>query len=83
MLTIAFDSPVPCFRGLGMPERHRIKQELGLNDRLKIFSDQLKAQASRAPPGPERDDLLKRARITDTAAHIDQWANSPGLKPPK
>lgn len=66
-----------------MSERRRIKQQLSLNDRLKIFTDQLKAQASRAEPGPERDALLKKARIADTAAHIDQWANSPGLQPPK
>lgn len=63
--------------------RRRIKHELSLNDRLKIFADQLKAQASRARPGPERDALLERARIADTAAHIDEWASSPGLQPPK
>lgn len=66
-----------------MSERRGIKHELSLNDRLRIFADQLNAQASRAPPGPERDALLKRARIAETAAHIDAWAKSPGLQPPK
>jgi hypothetical protein len=27
--------------------------------------------------------LLRRARQADTAAHLDEWANSPGLQPPK
>jgi hypothetical protein len=66
-----------------MQVRRRLKQALSLNDRLKIFSDQLKAQASRLRPGPEQDALFKRARIADTAAHIQKWANSPGLQPPK
>jgi hypothetical protein len=66
-----------------MQRRRRIKQTLSLNDRLKIFSDQLKAQASRLRPGPEQDALFKKARIAETASHIDEWANSPGLQPPK
>ena len=28
-------------------------------------------------------DSLKKARQADTAAHLDEWANSPGLMPPK
>ena len=66
-----------------MQVRRRFNQPLSLNDRLKIFAGQLKAQASRLQPGPEQDALLKRARIADTAAHINEWANSPGLQPPK
>jgi hypothetical protein len=27
--------------------------------------------------------LLKKARQADTAAHVDDWANSRGLRPPK
>jgi hypothetical protein len=66
-----------------MQVRRRLKQALSLNDRLKIFSDHLKAQASRLPPGPEQDALFKKARIAETASHIDEWANSPGLRPPR
>jgi hypothetical protein len=66
-----------------MAERRRFKQALSLNDRLKMFSDHLKSKADKLRPGPERDAVLKRARIADTAAHIDGWANSPGLQPPK
>ena len=66
-----------------MQERRRFKQTLSLNDRLKIFADQLKSAAAKLRPGPEQDALLKRARIADTAPHIDQWVNSPGLQPSK
>jgi hypothetical protein len=64
-------------------QRRRIKQTTSLKDRLASFAEELKAKASELRPGPERDDLLKRARQADTASHIDEWANSPGLQPPK
>jgi hypothetical protein len=66
-----------------MQRRRRFKQLLSLGDRLKLFSDHLKAEAAKLRPGPEQDALLKRARVADTASHIDEWANSPGLQPPK
>jgi cell division protein FtsB len=58
-----------------MQRRRRIKQTVSLNDRLATFAEQLKAKATELRPGPERDALLKRARIADTASHIDEWAN--------
>ena len=64
-------------------QRRRFKQTTSLSDRLKIFADELKAKASTLRPGPEQDAMLKRARLADTASHIDEWANSPGLQPPK
>ena len=64
-------------------QRLRFKQTVSLSDRLKTFADELKAKASELRPGPERDALLKRARQADTASHIDDWANSPGLQPPE
>ncbi len=63
-----------------MQQRRRTKQFLSLQDRLKLFSDQLKAKAAEVPPGPEQEALLKRARIADTASDINEWANS---QPPK
>ena len=66
-----------------MQLRRRVKQTLSLQDRLRLFSQRLKAEASKLRPGPEQDALLKRARVADTASHIDEWANSPGLRPPK
>jgi hypothetical protein len=64
-------------------QRRRFKQTISLKDRLASFTEELKAKASQVRPGPERDALLKRARQADTASHIEEWANSPGLQPPK
>lgn len=61
--------------------RRRLKSPLSLSDRLKLFSDQLKSEAAKLTPGPERDALLNRARLADTASHIDQWSS--GLRPPQ
>jgi hypothetical protein len=64
-------------------QRRRFKNTLTFPDRLKTFSKELKAKAAELRPGPEKDALLKRARLAETASHIDEWANSPGLQPPK
>jgi hypothetical protein len=45
-----------------MQNRRRFKRFLSLNDRLKIFADELKAKASQLRPGPEQEDLLRKAR---------------------
>jgi hypothetical protein len=66
-----------------MQSRRRSKRSLSLNDRLKMFADQLKSKAVKLRPGPERDALLKRARIADTTANLNDWMSSPGLQPPK
>jgi hypothetical protein len=64
-------------------QRRRFKNTLTFPDRLRLFADELKAKAAELRPGPEQDALLKRARLADTASHIDEWASSPGLQPPK
>ena len=64
-------------------QRRRIKQTVSLKDRLTSFAEELKAKASQLRPGPEQDALLKRARQADIASHIDEWASSPGLQPPR
>jgi hypothetical protein len=32
---------------------------------------------------PAKELLLRRARQAETASHINNWLNSPGLQPPK
>jgi hypothetical protein len=66
-----------------MPERRRFKQKISLQDRLAAFAKDVREKASPLPPGIEKDDLLRRARQADTASHLNEWANSPGLQPPK
>jgi hypothetical protein len=64
-------------------ERRRIKQTVSLKNRLAKFAHEVRAKASQLRPGPEQELLLKKARQADTAAHLDEWANSPGLQPPR
>ena len=66
-----------------MAEQRRAKQTRSFKDRLAVFAEEARGKASRLAPGAERDDLLKRARQADTAAHLDDWANSAGLRPPE
>ncbi len=65
-----------------MKKRRRFKQTTTLKERLAAFAEDVREQASTMPPGPEREDLLKRASRADTAAHIDDWVNSSGLQSP-
>jgi hypothetical protein len=35
------------------------------------------------PEAGESDELLKKLRQAEAAMHMDKWANSSGLQPPK
>ena len=63
--------------------RQRIKQTRSLEERMAEQASQLKEQASQMRPGPERDAVLRRARIAETGSHISDWLRSPGLQPPQ
>ena len=63
-------------------QRRRYKNTLTFPDRLSKEAERLRCEAETKPPGPERDDLLRRARQAETALHINEWISSPGLKPP-
>jgi len=65
-----------------MQRRRHLDQTRSLKDRLATFANEALDKASHLPPGPERDELLKRARRAETASHIDEWANSPALQQP-
>ena len=58
-------------------QRRHSKQTEPLQDRIVSFSWQIREKASRLPPGKERDDLLRKGRLADTASHLSDWANSP------
>lgn len=66
-----------------MAERSRDKQAASLKDRLTAFAEEARSKASQLRPGHEREDLLQKARQADTAAYLDEWVNSPGLRPPE
>ena len=58
------------------------KQTESLKDRLAAFAKDSREKAEQLS-GPEREALLTKARQADMAAHLDHWANSPELQPPK
>jgi hypothetical protein len=63
-------------------QRRSFKNTLTFPDRLAKAAKRFREEADTKPPGLERDELLRKARLADTAAHIDQWISSPGLQPP-
>ena len=65
-----------------MQKRHRFKQTSPLEERLSIEAAELREEAKRLPPGPEREALLRKARQDETASHMTEWLTSPGLRPP-
>lgn len=66
-----------------MLKPRRLKQTNALKDRLDLFAKEIRRKASLLPPGRAKDAMLKEARQADVATHLDDWANSPGLQPPK
>jgi hypothetical protein len=66
-----------------MLRRRRFKQTVTLQDRLVSFAQEARDKAAQLPPGIEKDDMLKKARQADIALHLNDWANSLGLQPPK
>ena len=63
-------------------QRRRFQNTLTFPDRLAKEAERFRQEAESKPPGQERDDLLRKARQAETAAQIDQWVSSPGLKSP-
>jgi hypothetical protein len=66
-----------------MQIRRRFKQTQSLKERLLAEATSLREQAKLLPYGPVREVTLKKARQTEAAAHMEEWLNSPGLRPPK
>jgi len=66
-----------------MLKRRRSKQTVPFPERLAEWAEQVREQAKQLPPGTERENLLRKAGQADTASHVDEWVNSPGLQPPK
>jgi hypothetical protein len=62
----------------------RVKQITSLDERLAEQARQIRTQAEGLPQGSkERESLMRKARLADTASHMNEWLTSPGLQPPK
>jgi hypothetical protein len=66
-----------------MKTRRRLTQYIPLTDRLLAFARAMRDRAALVPPGPERDELLKKAQKAEAAQEMADWVNSSGLQPPK
>jgi hypothetical protein len=66
-----------------MKKRRRFKQNISLQDRLAAYAKEVREHAESLPPGPQRDELMKKASQADTASHMNGRVNSPGLPTPK
>jgi hypothetical protein len=64
-------------------KRQRKEHIASFDERIADHLQELKEQASRLPPGKERDELMRRVRQAETASHITEWLTSPGLAAPK
>jgi hypothetical protein len=64
-----------------MTKRRRFQQTQTLDQRLANEAARLRDAANRTPPGPDRDHLMRQARHTETAAHMNDWLTLPGLQP--
>jgi hypothetical protein len=66
-----------------LKRRSRTAQTATFDERMASVAQRLEEQARTMAPGRDRDILLRKARQTKTAAHINEWLSSPGLMPPK
>ena len=66
-----------------MQERRRFKEIEPLDKRLSQEVERLRKEARGTPPGVERDKLIRKARLAETASHMNEWLSSPGLQSPR
>ena len=64
-------------------KRNRRKNPTSTRERLLEAAAEARKQAALLPPGLEQRELLRKAREAETAAHMNDWLTSPGLRPPK
>jgi len=65
-------------------QRKRVKHTVTFEERLAQEAIKFKEAAAKQPVGSKAQELLlRRARQAETASHINDWLNSPGLQPPR
>jgi hypothetical protein len=65
-----------------MLQQRHFKQIDTLDKRLSGQAQRLRKEGG-TPPGVERDSLIRRARVAETASHMSEWLSSPGLRAPQ
>lgn len=72
-----------CFRPIQTTEqRHEAAFQTidSLEDRLFAFIHAMRERAELVPPGPERDELLKKVKKAENAVEVEQRVSSLGTK---
>jgi hypothetical protein len=54
-----------------------IQLTIPLKDRLAQLASNARNRAEATPAGPKREALLRAARLSENALHIQQWLSSP------
>ena len=58
-----------------MIKRRRCKQSISFQDRLATFAQDARDEAANPPTRIGRDDMLRKARRADTAAHLARFSH--------
>jgi hypothetical protein len=63
--------------------RRRVKQTTSLQHRLLAMARHAREAAEDISTGPQKQQMLDKARMAETAAELEQWLRlrSPGLMP--
>ena len=62
-------------------QRRRFKQTESFEVRLAEEARRLREEAKLLPPCAKRDEMIRKARQTETASHMNEWLTSPGFRP--
>lgn len=63
--------------------KRRRSQPHTFADQIASEKAKAEAEAAKLKPGSAKDALLKKIDQLDTAAHINEWLTSPGLRTPE
>jgi hypothetical protein len=63
-------------------KRRRRSQPHNFADNIAAEKAKLEAQLVNLKSGPEMDAIRKKIRQLETASHMSDWLNSPGLQTP-
>ena len=63
-----------------MQKRRRIKHEKSFEQRLAEEAQRFREAAEVIPAGMARELLMKRVRMAEAAANMNQWLKSPSLQ---
>jgi hypothetical protein len=66
-----------------MPRTEHDQPRPPSGDLLASKALRLRDEAQAPRPGLDRDTMRRKARLVETASHINDWLTSPGLQAPR